>query len=219
MSGCIALLGGSFDPVHRGHVALAALFAGLLQPDQLRILPARPWQKSSLRASDSQRVAMLELAFAGQAFAVTIDLQEIERGSATYTVETLRGLRAELGAGCSIVFLMGADQLQKLDTWRDWQELFALANLGVAARPGYTLDQDKLPAAVAAALAGRLATPAEVRATPHGKVCLAHGLAIDISATQVRNALQSGADKDKNPSALVPPQVLDYIQQHNLYKT
>ena len=132
---CVALLGGSFDPVHHGHVALAALFAELLQPDQLRILPARPWQKSSLQASDSQRVDMLELAFGGQAFPVTIDLREIERGSATYTVETLRGLRAELGEATSIVFVMGADQLQKLDSWRDWTELFTLANLGVAARP------------------------------------------------------------------------------------
>ncbi|KFI08559.1 nicotinate-nucleotide adenylyltransferase [Massilia sp. BSC265] len=220
---CIALLGGSFDPVHHGHVALAALFAGLLQPDQLRILPARPWQKSSLQASDSQRVEMLELAFGGQAFDVTIDLQEIERGSASYTVETLRGLRSELGDAASIVFVMGADQLQKLDTWRDWKELFELANLGVAARPGYALDQDKLPPAVASALAGRLATPAEVRDTPHGKVCLAHTLAVDISATQVRNALRAdadnGSDKVTDLGALVPPQVLDYIQQHNLYKT
>ncbi|MFN3790862.1 nicotinate (nicotinamide) nucleotide adenylyltransferase [Massilia sp.] len=219
MSQCIALLGGSFDPVHHGHVALAALFAELLQPEQLRILPARPWQKSSLQASDAERVEMLELAFGGQSFDVTIDLQEIERGSATYTVETLRALRAELGSAASLVFVMGADQLQKLDTWRDWKELFTLANLGVAARPGYALDQDKLPQAVAAELAGRLATPAEVRATPHGKVCLAHTLAVDISATQVRNALHGGADPGTDLGALVPPQVLDYIQQHNLYKS
>ncbi|VXC59134.1 nicotinate (nicotinamide) nucleotide adenylyltransferase [Massilia sp. 9I] len=219
MNPCIALLGGSFDPVHHGHVALAALFADLLHPDQLRILPARPWQKSSLLASDAQRVAMLELAFAHQPFAVTIDLQEIERGSATYTVETLRALRAELnnsvGGEASIVFVMGADQLQKLDSWRDWQALFDLTNLGVAARPGYELDQDKLPPAVAAALADRLATPAQVRASPYGKVCLAHTLAVDISATQVRNALRTGEDI----SALLPSQVLDYIQQHNLYRS
>lgn len=227
MSQCIALLGGSFDPVHHGHVALAALFAALLQPDQLRILPARPWQKSALQASDSQRVEMLELAFGGQPLMestpVTIDLQEIDRASATYTVETLRGLRAELGEDTSIVFLMGADQLQKLDTWRDWKELFKLANLGVAARPGYTLEQDRLPPAVAAALAGRLATPAEVRKTACGKVCLAPSLAVDISATQVRDALRStpdaGGRTGTDISALLPPQVLDYIQQHNLYKS
>lgn len=219
MSRCIALLGGSFDPVHHGHVALAALFADLLQPDQLRILPARPWQKSSLVATDEQRLAMLELAFAGQPFQVVIDRQEIERGTPTYTVETLRGLRRELGEAASIVFVMGADQLQKLDTWRDWQALFALANLGVAARPGYTLEQDRLPPAVAAELAGRLATPAEVRATPHGKVCLAHTLAVDISATEVRNALRTGVPDHADLGARLPPQVLDYIQQHNLYRS
>lgn len=223
MNQCVALLGGSFDPVHNGHVALAAMFAGLLQPDQLRILPARPWQKSSLQASDAQRVEMLELAFSGQAFKVTIDLQEIERGTSTYTVDTLRGLRDELdktvGAGASIVFLMGADQLQKLDTWRDWHELFALANLGVAARPGYCLDQDQLPPAVAHELARRLATPREVRAAPYGKVCLAHTLAVDISATQIRNALQTGKYDRADLGARLPPQVLDYIQQHNLYKS
>ncbi|MCA1248356.1 nicotinate-nucleotide adenylyltransferase [Massilia sp. MS-15] len=222
MTACVALLGGSFDPVHHGHVALAALFADLLQPDQLRILPARPWQKSALQASDAQRIAMLELAFAGQPYPVAIDPREIERASPTYTVETLRGLRAELGEAASIVFLMGADQLMKLDSWRDWQDLFALANLGVAARPGYTLSQDGLPPAVAQALAGRLATPAQVRATPFGKVCLAHTLAVDISATQIRNALHAGAGSAANTGldlrALVPQQVLDYIQQHNLYK-
>lgn len=235
MTACLALLGGSFDPVHHGHVALAAFFASLLQPDELRILPARPWQKAGLQASDADRVRMLELAFAGQPMAdgtrVVVDTQEIDRGSPTYTVETLRGLRKELGDAASIVFLMGADQLQKLDTWREWQALFELCNLGVAARPGYALDQDRLPPAVAQELAQRLATPDEVRAGPHGKVCLAHTLAVDISATQIREALaaragkkahsgmDTGADMGSDLSALLPRQVLDYIQQHNLYKS
>ncbi|MEW6760730.1 MAG: nicotinate-nucleotide adenylyltransferase [Pseudomonadota bacterium] len=223
MTRCVALLGGSFDPVHHGHVALAALFADLLHPDELRILPALPWQKASLQASNGDRIRMLELAFAGQPFELVIDTREIDRGTPTYTVETLRGLREELGEAASIVFLMGADQLQKLDTWRDWQDLFALCNLGVAARPGYALEQDQLPPAVAQALAGRLAAPAEVRASPQGKVCLAHTLAVDISATQIRNSLgkepATGADKGPDPSALVPRGVLDYIQQHNLYKS
>ncbi len=215
MSCCVALLGGSFDPVHDGHVALARLFAGLLHPDQLRIVPAgRPWQKAGLQASDSQRVAMLELAFGDAGFAVTIDLQEIARDKPTYTVDTLRALRAELGEQASIVFLMGADQLQKLDTWREWRSLFTLANLGVAARPGYQLTDEALPPAVAEELRQRGATPEQVRATPAGKVCLAHALAVDISATGVRDALRTGADA----GALVAPQVLDYIQQHNLYK-
>jgi len=216
---CIALLGGSFDPVHRGHVALAALFAELLRPDQLRVLPARPWQKATLQAGDADRLRMLELAFMDQDFPVVVDTREIDRASPTYTVETLRGLREELGDAASIVFLMGADQLQQLDTWRDWQQLFALCNLGVAARPGYELDQDKLPPAVARELGRRLATPDDLRASPCGKVCLAHTLAVDISATQVRHALKSGVDLSADIRALVPRTVLDYIQQHNLYKS
>jgi nicotinate-nucleotide adenylyltransferase len=215
---CVALLGGSFDPVHHGHVALADLFARLLRPDELRIMPAgQPWQKKAgLEAGDADRVAMLELAFGKAAFPVTVDTREIERDTPTYTVETLRELRAELGPDASIVFLMGADQLQKLDSWRDWKDLFALANFGVAARPGYRLDAAALPPAVAQELAPRFATPEEVRASKAGRVCLAHTLAVDISATEVRAALR--ANEGAKVSALLAPQVLDYIQQHHLYK-
>ena len=227
VSPCIALLGGSFDPVHHGHIALARLFCELLHPDALRVLPAKPWQKSALEASDADRVAMLELGFRDTGLPVVIDQRELLRGSATFTVETLRGLRAELGPEASIVFLMGADQLLNLDSWRDWEQLFELANIGVAARPGYTLEQDALPPAVAQQLAPRLAPPEHVRTTPAGLVCLAHSLAVDISATQVRATLHGslrgagdpGADNEAYMKTLVPPVVLDYIQQHNLYKS
>jgi len=229
---CIAVLGGSFDPVHHGHVALARLFAELLQPDALRILPAgRPWQKHTLQASDDDRVAMLELAFKEVTPKATIDRQEIDRsanGAPTYSVDTLRALRAELGDEASIVFLMGADQLQRLDTWRDWRALFDLANLGVATRPGYDLAQESLPPLVAQELSARLATPDAVRTSAHGKVCLAQTLAVDVSATRIRAALQAGTDATKDAdlrtvlgadmNAPAMAQVLDYIQQHNLYK-
>ena len=223
VTACIALLGGSFDPVHHGHVALARLFCDLLHPDALRVLPAKPWQKSALQASDEARLAMLELAFRDTGLPVVIDRRELARGTPTYTVETLRGLREELGPDTSIVFLMGADQLQNLDSWRDWRQLFELANIGVAARPGYTLEQEALPPAVASALAPRLATTEQVRTTPAGLVCLAHTLAVDISATQVRALLhgdgEPGTDTRAVLNSLVPPVVLDYIQQHNLYKS
>jgi len=220
---CVALLGGSFDPVHFGHVALARLFAELLHPSELRVLPARPWQKATLQASDDDRIAMLELAFRDAGLPATIDCREIERGTPTYTVETLRGLRAELGNDVSLVFLMGADQLLKLDSWRDWHELFDLANIGVAARPGYRLEQDALPPLVAEEMARRLAPPEQVRTTPAGLVCMAHTLAVDISATQVRAALKHAGNGEgvpqEAPASLLAPVVLDYIQQHNLYKS
>jgi nicotinate-nucleotide adenylyltransferase len=165
---CVALLGGSFDPVHNGHVALGALFANLLQPDQLRIIPAgNPWQKGALSAPAADRVRMLELAFAHEQLAVTIDQQEIQRSSATYTIDTLRNVRAQLGPEASIVFLMGADQLQHLDTWRDWRALFDLAHIGVAARPGFSLSEAALPEAVATELHQRQGSFAIPRLAMH----------------------------------------------------
>jgi nicotinate-nucleotide adenylyltransferase len=212
---CVALLGGSFDPVHPGHVALAALFAKLLRPDQLRVIPAgNPWQKSTLQASAQDRVAMLELAFREAALDVIIDQQEIARGAPTYTIDTLRHMRAELGADASIVFLMGADQLQHLDSWRDWRALFDYAHIGVAARPGFTLAEAALPSAVAQEIETRQGSLEQLRTTPSGRVFLAEALAVDISATQIRAALQRGGQAN----SLISEVVLDYIQQHNLYK-
>jgi nicotinate-nucleotide adenylyltransferase len=211
---CVALLGGSFDPVHHGHVALASLFSKLLRPDQLRIIPTgNPWQKHGLQASSEQRVAMLELALGEAGITATIDRQEIERGTPTYTVDTLRGVRAELGPDASIVFLMGADQLQQLDTWRDWRQLFDLAHIGVAARPGYSLEEAALPEAVAIEISRRQASLEQLCSTPSGHAYLAQTLDVDISATQVRAALQRG----DQANSLISPVVLDYIQQHNLY--
>ncbi|MDQ2989707.1 MAG: nicotinate-nucleotide adenylyltransferase [Pseudomonadota bacterium] len=215
MTACVALLGGSFDPVHHGHVALAALFAELLKPDQLRVIPAgNPWQKNGLQASAEDRVAMIELAFREAALDVVIDRQEIERATPTYTIDTLRGVRAELGPDASIVFLMGADQLQQLDSWREWRALFDYAHIGVAARPGFALAEAALPPAVAEEIAVRQGSLEQLRTTPSGRVYLAETLAVDVSATQIRSALQRG----EQANSLISPVVLDYIQQHNLYK-
>jgi len=214
VSRCIALLGGSFDPVHNGHVALGEHFAALLQPDELRVIPALPWQKSALVATPDQRVAMLQLAFAGLACKVVIDRQELDRGTATYTIETLRAIRAEIGPDASLCFLMGADQLQRFDTWHDWQSLFDLAHFCVATRPGFELDAKHIPSAVALEFQRRLAGPAELHAQPSGLTYVDATLAVDVSATGIRAALQRGQE----PGSLVPGVVLDYIEQHNLYK-
>lgn len=215
----IALLGGSYDPVHLGHVALGEYFAALLQVDQLRVIPTGlPWQKATLKASSQQRADMLALAFAGRPFSVAVDLQEIARGAlgvATYTIDTLRNVRGELGPQASVSFLMGADQLQRLDTWHQWQALFDHAHICVAARPGYDLATAGLPPAVAQAFSSRLGTPEQIRNTPHGLTYLAQDFAVDISATRIRAALQRGEKAD----SLIPPLVLDYIEQHHLYKS
>jgi nicotinate-nucleotide adenylyltransferase len=213
---CIALLGGSFDPVHQGHVALAGHFVSLLDPDELRIIPAgNPWQKEALHASAADRVEMIRCAFDKQSVPVVIDQQEIQRQTATYTIDTLKALRAQSGPDASLVFLMGTDQLQHLDTWQDWRQLFAYAHICAASRPGFVSDVTQGAPEVAHEFARRQATPDRIRASAHGLTYLATDLAVDISATDIRHALQSG----KRPEKLVPARVLDYIEQHHLYKS
>jgi nicotinate-nucleotide adenylyltransferase len=212
---CIAVLGGSFDPVHCAHVALVRLVVKVLQPDEVRVIPAgNPWQKEGLQASGEDRVAMARLAFRDEPFAVTIDEQEVHRSAPTYSIDTLRALRNELGPEASIVFMLGADQLQKLHTWREWQHLFDHAHLFAVSRPGCPTDADHVNADVAAAFALRRTTPAGLRAAPHGLACMSDDLALDISATDIRAAIAAGSSLEK----LVPGPVLDYIQQHHLYK-
>lgn len=212
---CIAVLGGSFDPVHKGHVALGDHFVGLLRPDELRVIPAgNPWQKHGLQATPAQRVDMVRLAFSHEHVPVVIDEQEIRRSTATYTIDTLKALRAELGPAVSIVFLMGADQLQHLDTWQGWQQLFDYAHLCAASRPGFGIDADQVPAAVMQTFIRRAGTEQEIRTTSHGKACLASSLDVDISSTGIRALLQQGA----RPESLIPARVLDYIEQHHLYQ-
>ncbi|MFZ6845940.1 nicotinate-nucleotide adenylyltransferase [Undibacterium sp. RuTC16W] len=227
---CVVVLGGSFDPVHLGHVALAKRFITLLEPQELRVVPAgNPWQKKGLVASAEQRCAMLELAFAEvNTCKLTIDQQEIQRARrqhATYTVDTLRALRAEYGDKTSIVFLIGADQLQNLSSWHQWQHLFDLAHLCAASRPGFQLEQTNSPQVVVSVAQQTqqhvlqkfkqgAATPEQIRNTPAGLTYLTEDLLIDISATQIRDDLQRG----QLTTSLVPRKVLDYIQQHHIYE-
>lgn len=212
---CTLLLGGSFDPVHRAHVALTPHFIDLLQPERLRLIPAgNPWQKNGLQASAQDRVAMLELAFADCPVTVEIDQQEIQRDQPSYSVETLRIIRSEVGPDASLCFLIGADQLQQLNTWHNWQELFQHAHICAASRPGYTTDAALVPSVVSQEFAHRTATPERIRQTPAGLALIASDLALDISATAIRNALQEG----HHAIPQLPSRVLDYIEQHHLYR-
>jgi nicotinate-nucleotide adenylyltransferase len=212
---CIALLGGSFDPVHYGHVALGGYFAKLLFPDELRIIPAgNPWQKNKLKGTPQERVEMIRLAFDSQAVPVIIDQQEIQRQDASYTINTLRAIRAESGPDVSIAFLIGADQLQQLNTWKNWQQLFDYAHICAASRPGFAMDPAHVPADVAREIGRRAASPEQIRTTPHGLAYFATNLAVDISSTEVRAALLRG----EQPHSLIPSGVLDYIKLHHLYR-
>lgn len=212
---CIAVLGGSFDPVHYGHLALAELCSRLFHPDILRIVPAGlPWQKGSLHASPEHRVAMLKLAFAQQLPPIFIDCQEISRNTISYTIDTLKFIRTETGTEASVIFMIGADQLHGLNTWHQWRSLFDYAHICAVARPGFSLELGDVPQEVAEQFMNRSGSFQELRDSPCGKTCLAGELSVDISSTGIRNALKQG----DRPAALIPHAVLDYIEQHHLYQ-
>ncbi len=215
---CLLLMGGSFDPVHAGHVALARYFCTLLHPDELRLIPAgQPWQKPGMATPAQHRIAMLEQAFSQWAVPVVIDQQEIRRSGPSYAVDTLQALRAEAGDAASMVMVLGADQLLNLHTWRDWPQLFDLAHLCFAARPGFAISAAGIDPEVGAQVARRLATPAQLRDSAHGLAYVATNLALNCSSTAVRQAL---AQHDEAALAgALPEPVLDYVRHHHLYQT
>ncbi|KVE29720.1 nicotinate-nicotinamide nucleotide adenylyltransferase [Burkholderia singularis] len=218
----IGILGGTFDPIHDGHLALARRFADVLRLTELVLMPAgQPYQKRDVSAA-GHRLAMARAAAGSLTLpgvAVSVATDEIEHAGPTYTVETLARWRARLGPDVSLSLLIGADQLVRLDTWRDWQRLFEFAHVCAATRPGF--DFAAAPPAVAAEIARRQASAAVLQATPAGCLLIDTALALDVAATDIRAHLRECiARRAQVPDASaehVPAAVWAYILQHRLY--
>lgn len=209
--------GGTFDPVHDGHLAIARAARDELGVPVHLVPAADPPHRAPPGADAGQRARMLELALAGEP-GLRLDRRELERArhspQPSYTVDTLLGLRDELGAGTPIAWLLGADSLLSLDRWHRWRELSGLAHLVVAERHGAELDSG-LPPAVRAHLATRWADDvAELQACPAGRVWRLRQPLQPESASEVRRRIAAGEPW----RALVPEAVADYIQTHRLYR-
>jgi nicotinate-nucleotide adenylyltransferase len=193
----IAILGGTFDPVHLGHLRVAWEAAEALDA-QVRLMPANlPPHRPAPIATAQQRVRMLEAALAGQDRLV-LDTRELQREGPSYTVDTLRELRAESPATQPLILLLGADAFAGLPTWHEWRTLFDLAHIVVLTRPGHTT---KLPPELADAIASRQATSAaELHESPAGKVLNLPVTPLEISASAVRKMLADG----REPRWLLP---------------
>lgn len=205
-----AILGGTFDPPHLGHIDPVIAACNQWQFDDCWLLPNHiPPHKQGTHADVDARLAMLDAVIAAQPIFALCDI-ELKRDTPSYTVETLKRLK-ELYPSRRFYFVMGMDSFLNLPSWHRWQELFALCHLLVCKRPGYRLDSAH---PMASCLAQRLYEGSKLPSEPCGRILLTEVLERDISSTQIRRAIASGEDV----SQWLPEGVMDIINTRGLYR-
>lgn len=211
----IGILGGTFDPIHFGHLRLAEELSQQLDLAEVRFIPSgRPWHRDAPGATPEQRLEMARLAIAGNP-RFRLDEREASSGAPGYTVDTLTSLRRELGEAQPLCLLLGADAFLGLASWHRWRELFELAHLAVAQRPGFSLLAEHMESALRGETERRMSSgPQALQAAACGKVLACPITPLDISATHIRSAVKAG----QSPRYLLPDAVVDYIQTHHLYR-
>jgi len=210
----LGILGGTFDPIHYGHLRPAAEAQTVLGLSGLRLIPAaRPPHRDPPVASASDRLAMARLAveeFPG----MTVDERECHREGLSYTVVTLESLRAELGADVPLCLLVGADAFSGFTSWHRWQAIPAMAHLAVLRRPDSAVARE--PATWPEWARARAAENVDDLARePAGKVFFVNVKPQTVSATDVRRRVA----RHEPIAGLVPPAVEHHIHQHQLYRS
>lgn len=208
--GAVAVFGGTFNPVHFGHLRSALELLETLGLAQLRFMPAaEPPHREAPQVSAEHRAAMVERAITGESRFVC-DRRELHRQGPSYTFDSLAELRQEIGASRGLCLVMGCDALLGLSSWYRWDELLELAHLVVMARPGWTLPSK---GAVATLLDDHAGSRDDLGQLPCGRVVTQTLRPQDISATNIRGLLQSGF----SARYLLPDSVLAYIAERGLY--
>ncbi|HEY1846478.1 MAG TPA: nicotinate-nucleotide adenylyltransferase [Buttiauxella sp.] len=208
-----AIYGGTFDPVHFGHLRSVEALAAQVALHQVTIMPNNvPPHRPQPAANGQQRKAMVELAIAGNPL-FQLDDRELQRSTPSYTVETLEEMRRERGSKQPLAFIIGQDSLLSLHRWHRWEALLDLCHLLVCQRPGYPVAMDTPEQQSWLSKHGTTRVEA-LHAAPAGKVFLAQTPMFDISATVIRQRLAQNLPCDD----LVPAPVLAFIQQHGLYR-
>ena len=209
----VGIMGGTFDPVHFGHLRLADEAVEILGLECVRWIPAGlPSHRNRPMAAAADRLEMVKLAIARHP-SFELDDAEIRQTAPSYTVETLERLRRDVGEKRSVVLLLGTDSFRNLTTWERWRDLFELAHIFVGLRPGHSLTPGGMPAELAAQWRERSGTPEEIVARPAGRVVIYATTALDISATAIRAQFAQGL----RPRYLLPAAVLEYIESRGIY--
>jgi nicotinate-nucleotide adenylyltransferase len=211
----VGILGGTFDPVHFGHLRLAEEAREALGLSLVLWIPAGlPPHRAPPETPAETRLEMVRIAIQDNP-AFAIDDSEVRSEAPSYTVVTLERLRSRMGYAQPLVLLLGVDALLGLPTWHRWRELFDLAHLGVADRPGYPLHMRDLPEPLAAEFPKRLnKDPAALRDAPAGCIVAFDMTPLAISSTRIRAAIQS----EKSCRYLLPDRVRGYIELNRLYR-
>jgi nicotinate-nucleotide adenylyltransferase len=205
--------GGTFDPVHLGHVAIARAVRDALGAPVALLPAADPPHKDRTHADARHRRRMLELALAGER-GLAVDARELDREGPSYTVDTLGAIRHERGGAQPLVWVVGADSLGQLPRWHRWPELFELAHVLAVERPGHSLDTDVDDPVAARFLASRLGPVGDLRTAPAGTLALLRVEPLrEESSSEVRDAIRAG----RPWRGLVAPAVAAYIDRHRLY--
>jgi nicotinate-nucleotide adenylyltransferase len=216
-SGPLGIFGGTFDPIHYGHLRLAEEIAETARLTEIRFIPTgTPPHRASPGADGQHRVAMARLATADNP-RFCVDDRETKRPGVGYTYDTLMEVRREIGENRPLALLLGADAFLDLMTWHRWRSLFDLAHVIVAYRPGFPIDtwQARMAEPLAHEYSARsMQQPLAVHLAPAGGIAAVSMTGLDISATFLRNALANGS----SVRYLLPESVLDYIRERNLYR-
>jgi len=211
----LGIFGGTFDPVHFGHLRLAEESIGHLGLGGVRWIPAgQPPHRGTPQVTARQRLEMVLRSTAENA-RFSVDASEVESAAPSYTVHTLERLRGELGVKQSLVLLVGADAFAGLTNWHRWRDLFSLAHIAVSHRPGFPVEIGSLPHELATEFADRrLQDAGGLKNAAAGGIATFAMTQLAISATQIRKLLANGL----SARYLLPDGVLDYIQTHSLYR-
>jgi len=212
-SRAIGILGGTFDPVHFGHLRLAQEAADALDLAEVRFIPGgTPPHRAVPQTSALHRVAMVKLAIADNPL-FTLDERETRRDGRSYSFDTLTELRAETGATRPLVLIMGADAFLAFHTWHRWRDIFGLAHIAVAHRPGAALATIN-DALLARELAQRrVEHGVALQQAPAGSIAVVPITALEISATAIRAAIA----EQRSARYLTPAAVLGYIYDNHLF--
>lgn len=213
-----AIYGGTFDPVHNGHLKVARGVQQLFELDEVILIPAcvPPHKRGAGITSPFHRFAMLSLATEHDE-RLTVSTAELDQPDRPYAVDTVARMQQVLGHDCRLFFVMGADSWSEITTWREWQRLLTMCDHIVATRPGYELAADEQRGNVLDVRGKAAAAIQEiVNESPRPQVFVTDAVFEDVSATAVRAAAKNG--KQAELTKMVPPEVANYIEKYELYR-